>query len=58
LLKQVGGIVGKILRGARPAEFPIQRPIYLSFLINMRTARLLRLTIPGSLTALADEVIE
>ena len=38
LFKQTGGIVGKILRGAKPAEFPIQRPIYLSFLINMRTA--------------------
>jgi putative tryptophan/tyrosine transport system substrate-binding protein len=58
LLKQVGGIVGKILRGAKPAEFPIQRPIYLSFLINMRTAKLLHLAIPASLTALADEVIE
>jgi putative tryptophan/tyrosine transport system substrate-binding protein len=58
LLKQVGGIVGKILHGAKPAEFPIQRPIYLSFLINMHTARLLQLTIPPSLSALADEVIE
>ena len=58
LLKQVGGIVGKLLRGAKPAEFPIQRPIYLSFLINMHTARLLQLTIPASLSALADEVIE
>jgi putative ABC transport system substrate-binding protein len=58
LLKQAGGVVGKILRGAKPAEFPIQRPIYLSFLINMRTAKLLHLAIPASLTALADEVIE
>ena len=58
LIKQVGGIAGKILRGAKPSEFPIQRPIYLSFLINMRTARLLQLTIPPSLLALADEVIE
>jgi NAD(P)-dependent dehydrogenase (short-subunit alcohol dehydrogenase family) len=49
LLKQVGGIVGKILHSAKPAEFPIQRPIYLSFLINMHTARLLQLTIPPSL---------
>lgn len=57
-LKQAGGIVGKILRGAKPAEFPIQRPIYLSFLINMHTARLLQLTIPASVSALADEVIE
>jgi putative tryptophan/tyrosine transport system substrate-binding protein len=58
LIKQAGGIVGKILRGAKAAEFPIQRPIYLSFLINMRTAKLLNLTIPPSLSALADEVIE
>jgi putative ABC transport system substrate-binding protein len=58
LFKQVGGVAGKILRGAKPAEFPIQRPIYLSFLINMSTARLLQLTIPASLSALADEVIE
>jgi ABC-type uncharacterized transport system substrate-binding protein len=58
LIKQVGGIAGKILRGAKPSEFPIQRPIYLSFLINMRTAKLLQITIPPSLSALADEVIE
>jgi putative ABC transport system substrate-binding protein len=58
LVKQAGGIVGKILHGAKPAEFPIQRPIYLSFLINMRTAKLLQLNIPASLLALADEVIE
>ena len=51
-------VAGKILRGAKPSEFPIQRPIYLSFLINMRTAKLLQLTIPPSLSALADEVIE
>jgi len=58
LIKQAGGIAGKILRGAKPAEFPIQRPIYVSFLINMRAAKLLHLTIPPSLSALADEMIE
>lgn len=58
LLKQAGGIIGKILHGARPAEFPIQRPIYLPFLINLSTARLLNLAIPPALSALADEVIE
>jgi ABC-type uncharacterized transport system substrate-binding protein len=58
LLKQAGGIVGKILRGAKPAEFPIQRPVYVRFLINMRTAKLLQLTVPPKLSALADEVIE
>jgi putative tryptophan/tyrosine transport system substrate-binding protein len=58
LFRQVGAIVAKILRGAKPSEFPIQRPVYLSFLINMHTAKLLQLTIPPSLSALADEVIE
>jgi putative ABC transport system substrate-binding protein len=58
LLKQAGGIVGKILRGAKPAEFPVQRPVYMTFLINMRTAKLLGLNIPPSLSALADDVIE
>jgi len=58
LFKQAGGIVGKVLRGAKPAEFPIQRPVYMPFLINMRTAKLLQLTVPPSLSALADEVIE
>jgi len=58
LIKQAGGIVGKVLKGAKPAEFPIQRPIYLTFVINMRTAKSLNLTIPPSLSALADEVIE
>lgn len=58
LFKQAGGIAGKILRGASPAEFPIQRPIYLSFLINLRTAKLLQVAVPPSLSALADEVIE
>ena len=58
LFKQIGGIVGRIIRGAKPAEFPIQRPVYLSFLINLRTAKMLQLTIPPSLSTLADEVIE
>jgi putative ABC transport system substrate-binding protein len=58
LFKQAGSVAGKILGGAKTAEFPIQRPIYLSFLINMNTAKLLQLTVPASLSALADEVIE
>src|SRR4051812_1546967 len=58
LVKQAGGMAGKILRGAKPAELPIQRPIYLRFLINLGTAQYLNLTVPPSLSALADEVIE
>jgi putative tryptophan/tyrosine transport system substrate-binding protein len=58
LMKQSGGIIGKILRGAKPAEFPIQRPIYVRFLINLSTGKHLNLTVPASLSALADEIIE
>jgi putative ABC transport system substrate-binding protein len=58
LVKQVGGIVGKILRGAKPADFPIQRPIYLPFLINLGTAKFLKINVPPALSALADEIIE
>lgn len=58
LVEQAGGMVGKVLRGAKPAELPIQRPIYVRFLINLSTAKYLNLTVPPSLSALADEVIE
>jgi putative ABC transport system substrate-binding protein len=58
LIKQAGGMIGKVLRGAKPAELPIQRPIYVRFLINLSTAKFLNLTVPPSLSALADEVIE
>jgi putative tryptophan/tyrosine transport system substrate-binding protein len=58
LMKQAGDMVGKVLRGQKAAELPIQRPIYVRFLINLRTAKYLNLTVPASLSALADEVIE
>ena len=55
---ELGGIAAKVLGGARPAEFPIQRPVHFQFVINLPTARLLDLTIPTTLLALADEVVE
>ena len=58
LFKQAGAIAGKLLRGANPAEFPIERPVYLSFVINFRTAKTLHIAIPPSLSALADEAVE
>jgi putative ABC transport system substrate-binding protein len=58
LWEQAGVVVGKVLRGAKPADFPIQRPTHFQFLINMRTAQFLQLTVPASIAALADEVIE
>jgi putative ABC transport system substrate-binding protein len=58
LFRRAAELADRVLRGAKPADIPVEQPIKFDLVINVTTAKALGLAVPDKLLALADEVIE
>jgi putative tryptophan/tyrosine transport system substrate-binding protein len=56
--RQAAGLLAKVITGTRPADLPVEQPIKLELCVNLKAAKALGLTVPQSLLARADEIIE
>jgi putative ABC transport system substrate-binding protein len=58
LFRRAAEVIDKIFRGANPGDIPVEQPTKFYLVINLKTAKLLGLTVPNNLLLLADEVVE